>query len=161
MRTHLFGWMVAGVMTTAAVATAQIPPSQPGPGPRPTPTERPGARGSEGLVTLEGCLAREADVQGRLPKIPENAGVEGDYILTRAKVIKGTAPASLTGMYEIEDIAEGQLASFVGQRVQVDGWFDDLARVASPSGRGESSDGLIDVRGNAIRAIAKDCDGRP
>jgi hypothetical protein len=161
MRTHLFGWIVAGVMTTATVGTAQIPPSQPGPGPRPTPTDRPVARGSEGLVTLEGCLAREADVQGRIPKIPESAGVEGDYILTRAKVIKGTAPASLIGMYEIEGIEEGQLASFVGQRVQIDGWFDDLARVASPSARGESNDDLIEVRGSAIRAIAKDCDARP
>lgn len=98
MDTHLNAWILAGALAVATVSAAQNPPSQPPQSPRPTPTDRPTAKGSEGLVTLEGCLVHEADVPGRIPKNPKGAGVTGDYVLTRAKVIKGTAPATLTGM---------------------------------------------------------------
>jgi hypothetical protein len=157
MSTHLNGWLLAGALAVATVAAAQIPPSQPPQSPRPTTTARPIARGSEGIVTVEGCLVREADVPGRIPKTPEGAGVAGDYILTRAKVIKGTAPASLTGMYDVDDIDAGELASYVGQRVQIDGWFDELDRAANPAGRGGAQKDLVEIRGSAIRSIAKDC----
>ena len=160
MDTHLNAWILAGALAVATVSAAQNPPSQPPQSPRPTPTDRPTAKGSEGLVTLEGCLVREADVPGRIPKVPEGAGVTGDYVLMRAKVIKGTAPATLTGMYDVDDIDAGQLASHVGQRVQIDGWFDDLDRAKNPAGRGGGDD-LVEIRGGAIRSIAKDCDGRP
>jgi hypothetical protein len=117
-------------------------------------------RGTEGLVTLEGCLVREAELDGRTRKIPEPAGVTGDYVLTRAKVIKGTPPATLTGTYDVDDIEAGLLEPLVGQRVQIDGWFDELDRATSPAGRGSTND-LVEIRGSAIRGIAKDCDGRP
>jgi hypothetical protein len=160
MSTHLNGWLLAGALSIATVAAAQGPPAQPSPppqSPRPTAAARPLARGSEGLVTLEGCLVREADVQGRTAKIPETAGVTGDFVLTRATVIKGTPPATLSGMYDVDDIDSGLLASHVGQRVQIDGWFDELDRATSPAGRGGSHDDLVEIRGSAIRAIAKDC----
>lgn len=156
MSTHLNGWLFATVLAIATAASAQQPPSPPQ-SPRPTSTPRPLVRGSEGLVTLEGCLVREADVQGRVPKIPEGAGVTGDYVLTRAKVIKGTPPATLTGMYDVDDIDAGLLASYAGQRVQIDGWFDELDRAANPAGKGGPHDDLVEIRGSAIRAIAKDC----
>jgi hypothetical protein len=157
MRTRLTTLVFVGTFALGTFASAQLPP-QPPQSPRPTPTERPTARGSEGLVTLEGCLVREADVEGRIPKIRESAGVTGDYVLTRAKVVKGTAPASLTGMYDVDDIDAGLLESFAGQRVQIDGWFDELDRAANPTGRGGAHDDLVEIRGSAIRAIAKDCD---
>ena len=160
MGTHLKAWTFAVALATASIAAAQIP-SQPPQSPRPTSAVRPVQKGSEGLVTLEGCLVHEADVPGRIPKIPEGAGVTGDYLLTRAKVVKGTPPATLTGMYDVDDIDAGQLASYVGQRVQIDGWFDDVDRAASPAGRSRGEDDLVEIRGSAIRAIAKDCDGRP
>lgn len=156
MSTHFKACMVAGALVIATVAAAQNPPSQPPPSP-PTQTDRPIAKGSEGLVTIEGCLRHEADVPGRIPKIPESAGVTGDYVLTRAKVIKGTPPPTLTGMYDVDGIDQGQLASYVGQRVQIDGWFDDLDRATSPAGRGGADDDLVEIRGSAIRPIAKDC----
>jgi hypothetical protein len=157
MRMHLTAYSVVAALAIATAALAQNPPSQPGQSPRPTPTDRPTARGSEGLVTLEGCLAREADIEGRIPKVPEGAGIAGDYVLTRAKVIKGTPPASLTGMYDVDDIDPGLLASYAGQRVQIDGWFDELDRAASPAGRGGKAGDLVEIRGSVIRAIAKDC----
>lgn len=157
MRNHVTGYVIAGALALATAASAQNPPSQPPQSPRPTAAARPTARGTEGLVTLEGCLVREGDLEGRIPKIPEAAGVTGDYVLTRAKVIKGTAPASLTGTYDVDDIEPGLLAAYAGQRVQIDGWFDELDRAANPTGRGGAHDDLVEIRGSAVRAIAKDC----
>jgi hypothetical protein len=155
MRTPLTA-LVIGIIALGSLVSAQLPP-QPPQSPRPTSAQRPTARGSEGLVTLEGCLVREADVQGRWPKTPDSAGVTGDYVLTRAKVIKGTAPSSLTGMYDVDDIDAGLLESFAGQRVQIEGWFDELDRAANPTGRDRADDALVEIRGSAIRAVAKDC----
>jgi hypothetical protein len=157
MRTDLTAFLIAGTLGLTTMAAAQNPPSQPPQSPRPTQAERPTARGSEGLVTLEGCLVREGDLEGRVAKTPAGAGVTGDYVLTRAKVIKGTAPASLTGTYDVDDLDPGLLASYVGQRVQIDGWFDELDRAANPTGRGGAHDNLAEIRGSAVRAIAKDC----
>jgi hypothetical protein len=161
MRIHLTGYSIAGALAIATMAAAQNTPSQPAQSPRPTQAERPRARGSEGLVTLEGCLVRESEIEGRIPKIPEGAGVTGDYVLARAKVIKGTPPASITGMYDVDDIDPSLLASYVGQRVQIDGWFDELTRATNPSGRGRAHDDLVEIRGSAVRPIAKDCGQTP
>ena len=158
MRIHFTGFVIAGALAMTTVISAQNPPSQPPQSPRPTSAERPTARGSEGLVTLEGCLVREGDVEGQASKVPAAPGVTGDYVLTRAKVIKGTAPASLTGMYDVDDIDPGLLASYAGQRVQIDGWFDELDRAANPAGRGGAHNDLVEIRGSAVRAIAKDCE---
>jgi hypothetical protein len=156
MRTLFTAFVIAGTLAFGTIVSAQLPPSPPQ-SPRPTSAERPLARGSEGLVTLEGCLVREADIESRWPKKPESAGLTGDYVLTRAKLIKGTAPASLTSMYDVDDIDPGLLESYAGQRVQIDGWFDELDRAANPAGRGSAHDDLVEIRGSAVRAIAKDC----
>jgi hypothetical protein len=155
MRTHVIAVVVVG-LALVSLAEAQLPP-QPPQSPRPTSAQRPTVRGSEGVVTLEGCLVREADVAGRWPKKIESTGVTGDYVLTRAKVIKGTAPSSLTGMYDVDDIDPGLLESYAGQRVQIDGWFDELDRAANPTGRDRADGDLVAIRGSAVRAIAKDC----
>ena len=55
------------------------------------------------------------------------------------------------------DIDPGLLESFAGQRVQIDGWFDELDRATNPAGRDRADDDLVEIRGSAIRAIAKDC----
>jgi len=157
MRTHVTGSVIAVVLAFASLASAQNPPAQPAQSPRPTTTPRPTARGSEGLVTLEGCLVHEGDVGGRAPKVRDAAGVTGDYVLTRAKVVKGTAPESLTGTYDVDDLDAGLLASHVGQRVQIDGWFDEIDRAANPAGRGGADENLVEIRGSAVRTIAKDC----
>ena len=155
MRTSVTA-LVVGMCALGSLVSAQLPP-QPPQSPRPTSAERPTVRGSEGIVTLEGCLLREADVQGRWPKTPAKAGLTGDYVLTRAKAITGTPPSSLTGMYDVDDIDPGLLESFAGQRVQIDGWFDELDRATNPAGRDRADDDLVEIRGSAIRAIAKDC----
>jgi hypothetical protein len=156
MRIDFMACVISGTLAVASLAPAsQLPPQSPQ-SPRPTSAERPPARGSEGMVTLEGCLIPAREIEGRAPKSPE-AGVTDDYALTRAKVIKGSAPASLTGTYEVDDIEPGLLASYARQRVQIDGWFGELDRAANPAGRGGADADLVKIRGTAVRAIAKDC----
>jgi hypothetical protein len=73
---------------TAAIA-AQDPQTQsPRPSAPPVTAE---------TVTVEGCLVREADVPGRRPPAVERQRVRGDddYVLSDAKMIKGTAPARM------------------------------------------------------------------
>jgi hypothetical protein len=60
-------------------------------------------------------------------------------------------------MYDVDDIDPGLLESFAGQRVQIDGWFNELDRAANPAGRDRADDDLVEIRGSAIRPIAKDC----
>ena len=150
MRTHLSGCVMALVLAFSPLAGAQNPTSQP-------QSPRPEGRGSQGLVTLEGCLVRDSDVEGRRPTIREPFGVSNDYVLTRVKVVKGSAPESLTAMYDVEDLDPGLLASHVGQRVQIDGSFDEIDRAANPAGRGGLLRDLVAIRGSAVREIAKDC----
>lgn len=156
MRTRVTTFVVVGTLVLGTIVSAQLPP-QPPQSPRPASAQRPTARGVEGIVTLEGCLVREADVAGGWPQPPERAGIGGDYVLTHAKVIKGTAPSSLTGMYDVDDIEPGVLESYAGQRVQIDGWFDEVDRAANPTGRGRADDDLVEIRGSAVRAVSKDC----
>jgi len=178
MSTTLFGWVLAGALATATISAAQNPPSPiprnpevPSPttpnNPRPTPSERPSVQGSERTVTVEGCLAREADVPGRKPNIAERAGVGDDYILTRTRVVRGTAPAAragaaaASGMYEVEGIDEGQLKQHVGHRVQIDGEFDNIGRAAAAPERNTPTDDLVELRGSVIRQVSGDCAVKP
>jgi hypothetical protein len=161
MQTHLTGSVMALVLALTghdpltSLVAAQNPTSQPSTSQPQSP--RPEARGSEGLVTLEGCLVHDSDVEARVPKIREPFGVSDDYVLTRAKVVKGSAPESLTSTFDVDDLDPGLLASHLGQRVQIDGWFDDLDRAVNPAGRGNVLRDLMAIRGSAIRTIAKDC----
>jgi hypothetical protein len=41
--------------------------------------------------------------------------------------------------------------------VQIDGWFDELDRAVNPAGRGGVQGDLVEIRGSAVRAVAKDC----
>lgn len=156
MQTHLTAHLIALVFAFTPLTAMQNPTSaQPPTSPSQSP--RPEGRSSEGLVTLEGCLVHDTDVDAHVPKIREPFGVSNEYVLTRAKVIKGSAPESLTNSYDVDDLDPGLLASHVGQRVEIDGWFDHVDRAANPSALGGPRRHLVEIRGNAIRTIAKEC----
>jgi hypothetical protein len=128
---------------------------------------------STATVTVEGCLVKEADVPGRKPNVAERAGVAEDYVLTTTKMIKGSAPAAsappragetptgTTGsrgsslMFDVKGIDKDDLTKHAGQRVQIDGTFQnvDRARSATPA----PSDDLVELRGTAIRQVAGEC----
>jgi hypothetical protein len=117
---------------------------------------------------------READVPGRKPNIAEKAGIAEDYILTSAKVIKGSPPATAaaptkpgekptgtTGaqgaMFEVEGIGEQQLKQHVGRRVQIEGTFQNVDRAGAAPERGTPADDLVEIRGTTIRQVAGEC----
>jgi hypothetical protein len=161
----------------AAVAVALISSSayaqdpQPNPPPRSTePVAQTPPAMATAMATVEGCLVREEDVPGRKPNMAERAGVLEDYILTDAKITKGSAgpaaepapgaPVGTSGsklMYEIEGIPDERLKTLVGKRVQIDGSFENVDRArAQPEARTPADD-LPEIRATSIREVPGTC----
>ena len=121
------------------------------------------------MATVEGCLVREADVPGRKPNVAERAGITEDYIVTSAKVVKGSAPggsaqAAKPGetpvgtsgaqtMFEVTGIDEAALKDNLGRRVQIEGTFENLDR--------GPADDLVKIRGTVIRPVSGECSPKP
>lgn len=164
MRNYLVGCAMASALAVTT-AVAQEPP-------KPTPP----AQGASGVVTVEGCLMREADVPGRKPNVAERAGIAEDYILASTKMIKGSAPAGAgtsqpragepTGtagtrgamaMYEVEGIDDAELKKHVGRRVQIDGTFQNIDRATASPEKKTPADDLVELRGTTIRQVAGEC----
>jgi hypothetical protein len=165
MRRYLFGCAVAGICALSVDVVAQ---QQPPPASQTKPqTPAPSTQAQAGTVTVEGCLVREQDVPGRKPNVAERAGVGEDYMLTSAKMIKGSAPQASAAkpgqpvgtagaqgpMYDVRGIDNDKLKGMVGRRVQIDGTFADVRK--DPSA-GPTED-LPDIQGTAIRQVAGEC----
>jgi len=164
MRRHMFASTIAGVFALGVGMAAQEPPATP-----PTQAQKAPTVQTQATATVEGCLVREKDVPGRKPNVAERAGVLEDYILTNAKVVKGSAPPAAaparpgepTGtagtasapMFDVKGIDDKQLKEFAGKRVQIDGTFSDVNKSATA---GPTED-LVDIRGTAIRAASGEC----
>jgi hypothetical protein len=163
MNRYLFGCAIAAVMALAVSVAAQSTPSSQ------QPTGTATAQTQADKVTVEGCLVREQDVPGRKPNVAEKAGVMEDYILTNAKVVKGTAPSSagaqakpgettgttgtLSPMYDVKGISGDKLKELVGKRVQIEGKFEDTER--SPSAK--PGEDLANINGTTIRQTSGEC----
>lgn len=126
---------------------------------------------------MEGCVTREADIPGRRPNVAERAGITEDFVLTNARVIKGSAPATgspaagaatpgttpgsagVAGqgtMFEIEGLDGDQRKQHLNRRVQLEGAFENVggnATQASP----RPTDDLVEIRATSIRPVAGDC----
>jgi hypothetical protein len=148
----------------AASVAAQAPASQTQ---KPTAATPQASRNS--LVTIEGCLVREADVPGRKPNIAERQGVMEDYILTSTKVVKGSAPeatrptgttgtAGTLRMYQVKGINDEKLKALLGKRVQVEGTLADLDEPAKPSA---GSEDIADIQGSSVRQVSGECPAKP
>ncbi len=164
--------VLSGAFTMAlAVTTIAQQPQAPWPPAAQPPA--PQAQAQAAMVTVEGCVMREADVPGLKPNVAERAGITDDFILTAAKMVKGSAPAGIpqakpgdaaTGtsgahlpMYEIEGIDDARLKQHVGRRVQIDGTFADLDRARATAGQVTNSDDLVEIRATAIREVPGTC----
>ncbi len=170
---HLLGYVSVGVLTVTVAVGAQTPPQQPPPTQRPTMRTAP-AQDQSKVVTVEGCLMREADVPGRKPNVTERAGIGEDYILTTTKMVKGSEPRTVTAptkpgdtatsssrgaaaMYEVEGISDDDLKPYLGRRVQIDGAFENLGSPqVTPEGQG-SANALVQIRGTMIRPAVGNC----
>lgn len=183
MYRYALGCALACALTATATLGAQTPPQSPATqpanpqtttNPQTADTPRmPNVQDQAGtMVTVEGCLRREADVPGRQPNVAERAGLGEDYILTDTKMVKGSAPtmarrtgepdrvgtsgtSALMAMYEIEGIDDDKLQQHVGQRVQIEGTFRhaDRAGVAREPGANRDTTG---AGGTAASARADD-----
>ena len=165
MRHYLLGCSAAIIVALASSVNAQNPPAAPQ---APDRTAAASAQ-SQSPATIEGCLVREQDVPGRAPNVAERAGAMEDYILTNAKVVKGSAPQVATterrpdaptgtsgsagaAMFDVKGLDATQLKPMVGKRVQIDGAFSDVDKSASAGAKD-----LIDIRGTAIRQTSGEC----
>jgi hypothetical protein len=168
MSRNLLACTVAVGFTLAVGVSAQNPP------PQTPPQKTPPAAATQDqakIVTVEGCLMREADVPGRKPNVAERAGVMDDYILTNIKMVKGSAPApgapgakpatptgtsGMAAMYQVEGIDEEMLKKHVGRRVQIDGAFENVDRAQAAPER-TPNDPLVEIRGTVIRQVTGEC----
>ena len=168
MRRLLLGGAMACALGLTAAAAQN--PTTPPPPRNPASPDPAHTRTQALVVTVEGCVMREADVAGR--NAGQHSDSAGDYILTRTKMIKGAAPASPaqaapgetptgtsgTGaMYQVKGIDHEKLKPLVGHRVQVEGTFEDIDRAQAPSDKKTSADDLVEIRGTSIRQVAGEC----
>jgi hypothetical protein len=169
MSRSLFGCALAGVLALSTGIAAQDKPTPQYPTNPPSAAQKAPAADQAGTATVEGCLVREQDVPGRKPNVAERAGVMEDYILTNAKVVKGSAPKSAAGapkageptgtsgsasnMFDVKGIPDERLKEFAGKRVQIEGKFDDQDRSATA----KTGEDLVNIQGTAIRAATGEC----
>jgi hypothetical protein len=125
-------------------------------------------------VTVEGCVVQEADAPGRKPpqEMQERIKAKDDYLLTDAKMVKGSAPelapapqakageaVGTSGtapvlILFIEDLGKPDLKSHENRRVQIDGTLTNLDRAKNPVSYGTD---LVEIHGTAIREVPGTC----
>jgi len=164
MRRYLLAYSAAGIVALAVGVAAQAPATS-------TQTQ-PQSAAAPAQITVEGCLVNEQDVPGRKPNVVEKAGVTTDYIVTNAKMIKGTAPSAAAPsaragepvgtsgtsapMFDVKEIDGSKLKPLVGKRVQIDGTFADLTKSATAA----PTEDLVDIKATAIREVPGDCSAK-
>ena len=101
--------VASGIVMTAAVGAWAGPQE---PRPQPPATTAP--------ATVEGCLYKEVDVPGR--HVPEEVRsrtvTDEDYVLAKAQVIKGSAPAATAGAKPGEATSERRGRDVQSERQQ-------------------------------------------
>jgi hypothetical protein len=117
-------------------------------------------------VSVEGCVALEAEIPGRKTTLGERTGLDRHFLLSRSKVVKGTAPAAGSGsmgeaaafapLYKISGLTDEQLKIHVGRRVRIEGSFGSLESAAAPAATSEQPD-LVDLNVATIRQVPGDC----
>ena len=162
-----FGFACAVSITTAAAQQAQPPAAAAQAHEQQHATE---------MVTIEGCLMREADVPGRRPIDADRERVkrDDDYILTDSKIVKGTAsapasppagdpqPTGTSGttapqMFKVEKLPIDELHGSRNQRVRIEGTFrypDRAGNVVSPA------TDLVKIDGTKLTSIGGTCPAR-
>jgi hypothetical protein len=179
MSRYVHAGTLASAVALTITAVAGSAPAQSSRQPTPATPRSSASDARQPMVTIEGCLMREADVPGRKPNVAERAGITEDYILTSTKVVKGSAPAAgdpsapsadtpvgtsgtqaTSTMYEVEGIDDRLLKHHAGRRVQIDGTLENADRAAANRERQTPAGNLVELRGKIIRQVAGDCPAR-
>ena len=133
-------------------------------------TQEPRPPAATAPATVEGCLYKEVDVPGRhVPdQMRSRTVTDEDYVLAKAQVVKGSAPAAKadakpgegttanSGMYKVKG-SNLKLGEHAGHRVQVDGTFDHQDRAGKPA---TFAYDLVILNGTALRQLPGDCPKR-
>lgn len=84
---------------------------------------------------------------------------QDNYVLMGTKMVSGDAPAGAPGplLYMIRGLKKPDLAKLVGQRAQVEGKFDKVARAKNPV---MFAYDLVELKGTAIKQVEGEC-GKP
>lgn len=118
-------------------------------------------------VSVEGCVALESEIPGRKTTLGERTGLDRHFLLSRARMVKGTAPAAaadVTGeaaryapLYKISGLTDEQVKIHVGRRVRIEGSFGSAA--AAPAGTADTTgeSDLADLNVATIRQVPGDC----
>ena len=117
-------------------------------------------------MTVEGCVATEAEIPDRKTDLGERTGLDKHFVLTNGvKVVKGKPPvaapagssAASTGlapMFQLHGLTDEQLKLHVGHRVRVEGRFVNPDASASTAASGED---LLQLDVATIRQVPGDC----
>jgi len=117
-------------------------------------------------VTVEGCVASEAEIPDRKTDIGERTGLDKHFVLVNGAVVKGKAPVAastggagvvsnpLSPMFRLHGLTDEQLKLHVGRRVRVDGHFADLDPSTASAGSGKD---LVRLDVATIRQVPGDC----
>jgi hypothetical protein len=134
MRYLCAGTVLAAFLSVVCI-TAQAQTSQPPQNPSPSATQQT-TKAPEEQVTIVGCIQREADYRrahnlGKGGAVGTGAGVQNEFVVINAAVLKTPAPADApagttgtpegTEAYELTGKNESDAGSFVGRKVEIIG----------------------------------------
>jgi hypothetical protein len=163
-------FLAAALATVAGPAGGQQPtatPTRPSPSTPdgPTPDGRP-ATAIPAKVTVEGCVATEAEIPNRKTDLGERTGLDKHFVLVNGTVVKGKAPVTppasgdgvvstaLAPMFQLHGLTDEQLKLHVGHRVRIDGHFANVDAATEPNASGKEL-ARLDVA--TIRQVPGDC----
>ena len=132
-------------------------------------------------TTLIGCVYQEKDVPGRAPNPAERVGILEDYILAEISPAEAAKPTGTTGsnrpttysMYKLEKVADSELQTMVGKRVEVTGRIDaeanDTTGQPPASAQTNRTDKVVghdridlpEFEVTSIRAVSGTCPAKP
>jgi hypothetical protein len=117
-------------------------------------------------VTVEGCVASDAEIPNRKTDVGERTGLDRHFVLVDGVVVKGKAPLAAPAggsgvtpdvpspMFRLHGLTDEQLKLHVGHRVRVEGRFANLDPPTASAGSGKD---LVQLDVATIRQVPGDC----
>jgi hypothetical protein len=177
MKSLATGMCTAAALALSLAAFAQQPQPQPAPSQPPSAQQpaTPPSASAEQPITLTGCVQSEEDYRkakgmGKGGAVGTGAGAGNEFVIISVKPA-GAAPstaetAGTTGAaaqaYEVTGSKEGDLAQYVGKRVEITG----KAKAAERSASGAPTGGvdpagqdlkLAEIEIAAVKAVPGEC----
>ncbi len=157
------------LLFTAALSMSAPASHQPSPtalaAPSNTLADEPTTPAVSPVASVEGCVALESEIPGRKTTLGERTGLDRHFLLSRARILKGQAPAvpvaigeaaAFAPLYKISGLTDEQLKIHVGRRVRIEGRFGRPEPAAASAETSQTSD-LVELNVATIRQVPGDC----